>query len=166
MQTHVIQVDGGSKVTLNRTGFEMSAASPLIDCWVQSYDGKHPLLDIGRAFGRNTEAAVRKIHSSMGTPKTTTPQVVAVDCDDRHLQAVDALKLTGVKTLFGRLPGDFPSKEAIGGSSSGILISAVLHFLKGEDIESSIQSAHNLLVSGSKLVLSTVSFNFKPAIWQ
>jgi hypothetical protein len=47
-------------VTLNRSGFEMGANSPLIDHWIQSYDGEHPLIDIECAFGRSSEAALQK----------------------------------------------------------------------------------------------------------
>lgn len=60
IQHDVIVVVGGSKVTLNRSGFEMGANSPLIDHWIQSYDGEHPLIDIECAFGRSSEAALQK----------------------------------------------------------------------------------------------------------
>jgi len=104
----------------------------------------------------------KKLNSSMGAHAARALRIVAVDCDHGHLQAVEALGLPGIKTMFGRLPDEFPSKEAVGGSASAILISEVLHFLHGKEIESSIQSAYDLLVPGGRLVLSTVSFNFKP----
>lgn len=155
----VLQV-GGAKVTLNRTGFEMGASSPLLDHWVRCYDGKHPLVDIGCAFGRNSQAALENLHFRLGPPTMT--RVVAVDCDQRHLQAVKELGLSGLETIYGRLPDSLPASSTIGGGASGILISEVLHFLKGEDIEHSIRSVFELLVPGGKLIMSTVSFNFKP----
>jgi len=48
-----------ARPTLNGTGFEMGAPNPLLDAWASSYDLAHPLLDLGAAFGRNTQAAAR-----------------------------------------------------------------------------------------------------------
>ena len=46
--------------TRNRCGYQMGFSSPHVHTWLESYDGKHPLLDIGCAYGINTLKAVEK----------------------------------------------------------------------------------------------------------
>ena len=48
-------------MTNNNKGMEMSTLSPLFEEWVQSYDGEHPLVDLGCAFGRNVSAAATRL---------------------------------------------------------------------------------------------------------
>mmetsp|Transcript_7113 Transcript_7113/g.18442 ORF Transcript_7113/g.18442 Transcript_7113/m.18442 type:complete len:299 (-) Transcript_7113:266-1162(-) len=138
---------GGQKSTMNNTGFEMAELSPLHAEWVASYDGEHPLLDIGAAYGRNTLAAANILAEAYGT--ASKPRVLACDCDDGHLIHIDALNAPGVVTVYGRLP-ELKLDERV----SGVLISEVLHFLSGNAIEETLQQVFKLLVPGGKLCIT------------
>ena len=61
--------------TLNNTGFQLSKPSTLCDDCLRSYDGKHPLLDVGCAYGINTFVAL-----------TSDIPTIALDMEERHLQ--------------------------------------------------------------------------------
>lgn len=42
-----IDLNGEGRMTLNNTGLEMSAPSPLLHQWINSYNGVHPLQILG-----------------------------------------------------------------------------------------------------------------------
>jgi len=122
---------------------------------VSAYDGVHPLLDVGCAYGRNVAAAAQVISQS-----EKEVRVVACDCADEHLAAVDELAIEGVQTVFGKLPGDFEKTAAVAcdtGGFSGILVSEVFHFLSGDSIETSLSSLKDLLAPGGKLCITMFS---------
>lgn len=164
----IIELEGGGKMTLNGTGLEMSDPSPLVNHWVDSYDGVHPLVDVGCAYGRNVQAAHNLLKHRIDSNDDQTI-ILALDCNEAHLAAVDNLNLPGVETAFARLPENFPpqilnnttnNNKAI----SGILMGEVLHFLSGEAIEQTLVSAQDILVSGGVLAITACSpfMNFAP----
>ncbi len=75
-----LDLPDGGRMTNNNKGMEMSTLSPLFEEWVQSYDGEHPLVDLGCAFGRNVFAAATRLAETQATTR-----VLAYDCDDSHL---------------------------------------------------------------------------------
>ena len=132
----VKELPGGQRATTNKTGMEMSTISPLHQEWVASYDGTHPLVDIGCAYGRNTYAASQVLSSTLGEPVVrASARILAVDCSEIHLSEVEKLQATGVRTAYGELPSGLPIDliQDYGGAS-GILISEVFHFLSGPAI--------------------------------
>lgn len=107
----------------------MSEPSPLVKFWVQSFDGIHPLLDVGCAYGRNVQTAHNLLKEKIDSNKTI---ILACDCNEGHLAAVNGLCLPGVETLFARLPDNFPP-QSLGNKinndgASGILMSEVFIF--------------------------------------
>lgn len=147
------------KGTVNQTGFEMAETNPLLADFVSAYDGLHPLLDIGCAYGRNVAAAVRMLGAGHVAPDPRL-QVVACDCALEHLEAVDALEIPQVTTIYGKLPLDLEDVKGLAkelGGFSGILVSEVLHFLSGEEIKESIETFKELLVPGGRLCITMFS---------
>ena len=67
----IVTGDEGWKGTNNAKGFEMSVVTKHIDELVQCYDGKHPIIDIGCAYGRNSAAAATALQdgSDLGAVK-------------------------------------------------------------------------------------------------
>jgi hypothetical protein len=155
----IIELDGGGKMTLNATGIEMSVANPLVKFWAQSFDGIHPIVDIGCAYGRNIQAAHNILKDKITVDNNNT-FILACDCNKGHLDAVKNLQLPGVETVYARLPENFPSQIV----ASGILMGEVLHFLSGEAIEKTLVSVRDTLVSGGVLAITACSpfMNFAP----
>lgn len=165
----IIELDGGGKMTLNGTGIEMSQPSPLVKYWAQSFDGIHPLLDVGCAYGRNVQTAHNLLKDQIDSRNNDRTIILACDCNEGHLAAVNNLRLPGVETSFARLPENFPP-QILGnssikkGKSSGMLMSEVLHFLSGEAIEQTLNAARDVLVPGGVLAITACSpfMNFAP----
>mmetsp|Transcript_28528 Transcript_28528/g.71592 ORF Transcript_28528/g.71592 Transcript_28528/m.71592 type:complete len:310 (-) Transcript_28528:871-1800(-) len=159
VHTSVKALPFGQRATLNDTGFEMSTTSPVFPAWVAAFDGTHPLVDIGCAYGRNSVAAAEIINPlSTASPGAVT--VVAVDCDPGHLKHVDAIGVSGVVTLSGRLPDDLPIAKLRLLSPDGVssvLVSEVMHFLSGEALAASLRTIHDVLVPGGKLCMNAGS---------
>lgn len=147
------------KGTANETGFEMAMASPLLGHFVAAYDGQHPLLDMGCAYGRNVYSALKLLPKSEEDARV---KVIACDCAQEHLDAVDALQMSEIRTVFGMLPSDLKEVQGIAaevGGFSGILVSEVLHFLTGDAIEESIKNFKDLLAPGGRLCITMFSPN-------
>ena len=164
----IIELEGGGKMTLNGTGLEMSDPSPLVHHWVESYDGIHPLVDVGCAYGRNVQAAHNLLKDKVDSNNDQTI-ILACDCNEGHLAAVNNLNLPGVETAFARLPENFPPQILDNTNNhnkaiSGILMGEVLHFLSGEAIEQTLVAARDVLVSGGVLAITACSpfMNFAP----
>ncbi|EOD33474.1 hypothetical protein EMIHUDRAFT_229589 [Emiliania huxleyi CCMP1516] len=67
----------GQALTQNGCGMQMATASPLAGAWIDAYDGHHPIVDVGCAYGLAVkEAAARSV------------PVLAIDCCEEHLEAV------------------------------------------------------------------------------
>eukprot|EP00435_Cladocopium_sp_Y103_P076071 s49_g75.t1 len=89
-------------------------------------------------------------------------KVIACDCAQEHLDAVDALQMSEIRTVFGMLPSDLKEVQGIAaevGGFSGILVSEVLHFLTGDAIEESIKNFKDLLAPGGRLCITMFSPN-------
>jgi hypothetical protein len=162
-------------MTLNGTGLEMSTPNPLVKYWAQSYDGNNPILDMGCAYGRNVHAAHdllkdKQITIQNNDEASQTTFILACDCNEGHLAAVNKLNLPGVKTAYARLPESFPPQVMLdndvttGTKVSGILMGEVLHFLSGEAIEQTLVAARDVLVPGGVLAITACSpfMNFAP----
>ena len=149
-----LDLPDGGRMTNNNKGMEMSTLSPLFEEWVQSYDGEHPLVDLGCAFGRNVSAAATRLAETQATTR-----VLAYDCDDSHLAYTRENSPPGVETAFAMAPDSLPSVKA-----SGILIGEVLHFVDGDGIEATLSWARDALVPGGALCVTvgTAFVNFLP----
>lgn len=144
------------KGTANETGFEMAMASPLLEHFAAAYDGQHPLLDMGCAYGRNVCSALKLLPYD----EDAKVKVIACDCAQEHLDAVDTLRIPEIRTVFGMLPSDLKEVQGIAaevGGFSGILVSEVLHFLTGDAIEESIKNFKDLLAPGGRLCITMFS---------
>ena len=166
------------RATLNTGGFQFGG-SPLLAEWLArsaALGHKYPMLDVGCAFGANALAAARAgngdakvralgvaISSCVETFLTLLPpympyaKVVALDCDERHLaevrEAAEAQNLAGVvSTAYGRLPGNLPE-----GRFSSILVSEVVHFLSGRQIEQSVAALAARLMPGGAMMFTCAS---------
>lgn len=144
----IVRLDEGHVATHNGKGIQMASPNPLIDIWIEDgFDGVFPLFDIGAAYGANTLPALK--HGA---------DVVAIDCDDTHLEYIRKAwelerspyegKLT---TAYAQLPAlEIPETLR----SSGILCSEVIHFLTGDEIEESFRRFHEVLVPGGALCVT------------
>ena len=128
----------------------MSRPCPLIDDWIHSYDSQHPLLDVGCAYGINTFPALEK-----------DIPIIAMDMDSRHLQIVEEnvprSKSHLLTCVLGSLPQEIPLANP---SVSVILLSEVLHFLQGDDIQPAFTTLYQKLTPGGYLYVSTLSIHF------
>lgn len=131
-------------------GFQMAQECPLVYEWADSFDGEHPLMDIGCAFGSNIEAAVQHLNEQGKEIK-----ILAADFSDVHLHAVDQLGIEGVKTVYCKLPT--PISTIKPNSVSGILLSEVFHFLTGEEIEATLRWCYDILVPGGKVFVTAMT---------
>ena len=135
--------------TLNNKGVQMATPSPQIGAWLHSYDGKNPLMDLGCAYGINTYQA---LNSDIPT--------IALDMEIKHLELLkrnaDTEKVHLLTPVVGSLPYDIPVPDC---SVSGILLSEVVHFLRGDEIYPSLATVFRKLIPGGSLFLSTASIH-------
>ncbi|KAK3087122.1 hypothetical protein FSP39_002016 [Pinctada imbricata] len=133
--------------TLNNRGYQMATPSPLLQDWLSSYDGQHPLLDIGCAYGINTYKALE-----LGIP------TVSMDLEKKHLdillQNMDKEYRHLSTCVIGELPYSIPFSDNY---FSGILCAEVIHFLDGKSIETSIDLIYRKLVPNGKFVMTMAS---------
>eukprot|EP01134_Creolimax_fragrantissima_P005799 CFRG5799T1 len=145
--THILPT--GLVGTLNHRGFQLSTPNPLSDRWIDAYDGKLPLIDIGSAFGINT------IKAAM-----SGADVVAIDMDEKQLEILRESWETSphdstsgnVTTMLGQFPELNIEDTNLRGSA--ILCGDVIHFLKGAELAQTFTRMHDLLKPGGLLVLS------------
>ena len=135
---------------LNNKGFQMSKTSPLLQEWMNSFDGQNPLVDVGCAYDINIYEAL-----DLNIP------VIAIDMDRRHLKILQentsSSKTNLLSCQLGVLPYDIPISES---SVSGILASEVFHFLTGEEIKPALSTLLKILVPGGVLCLTKNSIHF------
>ena len=140
--------------TLNHKGFQMSTTSPLFEDWIESYDGKHPLLDVGCAYGINTFAA---LHQDI--------PVIALDMDREHLKKVEQNQPTAkshlLSCVFGKLPDDIPIPDS---SVSGILLAECAHFLDEKEITPALTLLFEKLSPNGCLCITTMSIHYLDGI--
>ena len=132
----------------------MSRPCPLTDEWAACYDGEHPIMEVGCAFGISTAAAARALEGRAGAGT----RILATDMEQSHLAYVDALGIEGVRTAFCKLPSELPDAEVRAhGGLSAIMASEVFHFMTGAEIDRSLSWMHGALVPGGAVCITAVS---------
>lgn len=141
--------------TLNNMGY----TSPNFD-WTQSSFLKNLEsapgigLDIGCSFGFVCQEALKNGHS-----------IIGMDIDIRHLEFLNNSLTTNysgsLKTVVGRFPDDL---NLAPNSIGSVLISRVIHFLKGKEIESGFNKIYHCLAPNGKLFIETMT-PFLPQIY-
>jgi SAM-dependent methyltransferase len=133
----------GMVATMNGTGFMFEVRDRFANDFIR-YSGEIslPVLEIGCAYGVSTLPALE-----------AGARITASDMDQRHLDIlrskVPAHLLPNLTLVQAALPGaDFPE-----GRFGAILCSRVLHFLKGEDIDTSVRKMARWLAPGGRLYL-------------
>ena len=124
--------------------------NPLLDSWIKSWDGTHPLLDIGCGTGLNARAAV-----------DAGATVYATELDQNalsKLQHTNTYPADKLSFHYMKLPADVPFKD---NTFSGILCAHVIHFLTHEEIVNTLQTFHRLLIPGGQVTLTCTSENSK-----
>lgn len=142
----------GCAPTANGKGFQMSTKSPLFQDWIKAYDGKHPILDCGCAYGINSISAAKD-----------GAQVIAVDMAQEHLQVLkDNVVIEGLEPKIKVLsPVTLPNNVSVPNESlSSILCAEVFHFLRGEEIEATLRMFYKILIPGGSLVITCSSIDF------
>lgn len=147
-QNGLVKVNGLT-LTKNRKGVELATHSPLVEQWMASYDGVHPIVDIGAAYGMNVGLALEK-----------GIRVVALDCDHRHLNEIkkkfkNEVESGQLQVGYARLPDEF--SDEIKGPFSGVLLSEVVHFLHGWEIDKSLELLWKYMVPGAHIAISAAS---------
>jgi len=127
--------------TLNKQGFATTTLDHFSEMFASFEKGE--FLEIGAAFGLTTLAALKGGAS-----------VTANDIDVRHLKHIEKEAkekgLINLTTSLGAFPDGIKFPE---GYFQKILISRVLHFFTGEEIERAIKVAYNWLRPGGKLFI-------------
>ena len=128
---------------------QFATTTPVLQDWLESFDGTHPLLDIGCAYGINRFEALK-----LGIP------TIALDTHNVHLdvvkQVADERAYKTLTCLLGSLPDDIPVPDE---SLSGVLVSEVLHLLTAEQIAISFQTIFKKLLKGGIVAVSAMSVN-------
>ncbi len=129
--------------TLNGTGFMFEVRDSFTDAFI-SYAGQTtlPVLELGCAYG---VASIPALEAGA--------RVTASDMEPQHLEI---LKSKVPEHLLGNLElvvATLPEAEFPAGSFGAILCSRVLHFLSGEDIETSVRKMAQWLAPGGRLYL-------------
>ena len=108
---------------------------------------KKPVLEIGPAYGWVTHQVLK-----------AGAEIVAADISKEHLEVLVKTApqdhLDNLHVVQGAFPQelDFPED-----SFDAILISRVLHFLEGDDIELGLQKVHKWLAPGGKFIATNCS---------
>lgn len=135
----------GFVVTLNQMGYMAGRLDAYSEEFCNfSATAKHPVLEIGAAYGIATlkalEKGVKKIYSN--------------DLDKRHLAILQSRCPSEFKERLELFAGAFPDAvELPNNSLSAILISRVLHFFRGDIIEKMLNRCFELLTNEGKLFL-------------
>ena len=136
----------------------MAEPCPYAEQFALSYNGKHPIMDIGCAMGLNVQTAVEAMDAVSDSGEDEAVRILAADFEPAHLEFVDALQFDGVRTIHCKLPTEMPAAELDEfGGLSAVLLSEVLHFLTGPEIEASLAWIFDALVPGGKLFITACS---------
>ena len=137
-------------------GSQMAEANPYVEKWAKCFNGAQPLMDIGCAYGSNVDSAASFLASDDASECKV--KILAADFEDSHLDYVNNLHILGVETVRCKLPNEMPTDEVKSyGGLSGILVSEVLHFCTGSEIDASLSWMFNSLVPGGKLFITACS---------
>ena len=153
-----LSTEEGVERTLNGTGYMISSLDEISQAFVEhaAKDISIPVLDIGAAFGVATHAALE-----------TGASVVANDIEPRHLEILEERTPDELRSKLTIAPGAFPNDlDFPPFSFSGILLSRVMHFFSGDEMDQSILSLFNWLIPGGKVfvVVEASLFLNKPPL--
>ncbi len=126
-------------------GVTFAGTNVLIDKWIQCWDHKHPLLDIGCGNCNNSNKALDSGAHVFATEMNTQTLITL----KKEYSSKPNISFYPLK-----LPGSVPFDDA---SFSGILCSEVFHFLNHVELIASAWELHRLLISGGKIILTCCS---------
>ena len=129
--------------TLNNTGW-MTISLDRVSRDFAHFAGTidEEVLDIGCAYGIATLAALG-----------AGARVCACDMESAHLDVLEKRADAGVRHRLRCLTGTLPAVDFPAESFGAVLAARVLHFLSGEDIESTIRKIHDWLRPGGRIFL-------------
>jgi SAM-dependent methyltransferase len=129
--------------TLNKTGWMTEALDPYSQDFAR-YAGsiEDEVLDIGCAYGVATLAALEN-----------GARVLACDIEPRHLEILANRTPTKHRNRLSTQPGKLPDVDFPAASFGAILAARVLHFLTGEQIETTVAKMFDWLRPGGRLYL-------------
>ncbi len=153
------KLTAGHVVTQNNRGYQMSTTNPLYYDWINAGKEsglKHPIIDIGCAFGVNTLSA---------SFNNDIPVVIALDMTQKHLDYVQKAHETyshlGYRNSDGKIKTILDSLPFIANveneSVSSILCAEVIYFLNGQEVTIAFKRFYDILIKGGHLHLSCVS---------
>lgn len=120
----------------NGKGQHQGAVTPLLEEFIDGFDGQHPVVDVGCGYGLNSFAAL-----GHGIP------TVAADTTDQHLAYVWAhwqthrpihLSETLLTTEHVCLPDS--ERQQPNALASSVLVSEVFHFLRPTEVDVALRT--------------------------
>lgn len=135
--------------TLNKMGY-----MNLDPDWIQIQffeflpQAKGPGLDIGCAYGVVTLEALKRGYS-----------MIAVDMEKGHLDVVQSeAKKNGWEKNLNCICARFPEGVDLSANSVGaVMLSKLIHFLKGRELEEGFKKIHHWLKPGGKVIMSSMT---------
>lgn len=130
--------------TLNQMGYMSESLNYFTHAFVEFCEqAGQPVLDVGTAFGFTTIKALEK-----------GAQVIANDVDPNHLEKLMDNLSEEQKNRLILKPGYFPHDlDFPPNSLSGILVSRILHFLSGHEIEIALKKMLTWLEPNGKIFI-------------
>jgi predicted SAM-dependent methyltransferase len=134
--------------TLNNMGYMFNPSTPYGEAFLKfSAVSGGPVLDVGTAYGTST---LQVLNNGI--------KVVANDLEPKHLDILMERVPENLKPLLTLSPGKFPTDVSYKPNSfKAILLSNILHFLKGEEIEMAAQKTFEWLQPGGKVFIIAAS---------
>jgi SAM-dependent methyltransferase len=129
--------------TLNGTGFMFERRDGYAEEWI-SYSGSiaDPVLEVGCAYGVATIPALE-----------AGARVVALDMEPRHLEILESRVDPPLRANLSCVAGTLPDVDFEAGRFGAILCSRVLHFLTGEQIDTTVAKMATWLRPGGRLYI-------------
>ena len=136
------EIDPVTQVTYNQKGRSVVVPNEIMEQFIEfSATASHPVLDVGAAFGVATLPALLR-----------GAQVIANDIDIQHLEKIQERCPSHLRQNLILKEGNFlKDLELREESLSAVLLSQVLHFLSGEELELAAQKLFSWLVPEGKV---------------
>lgn len=134
----------GMVATLNGTGFMFEKTDAFAEAFVRCAGdvAPRPVLEIGCAYGVATIPALE-----------AGGHVVACDMEPGHLDILRDKVPPKLRPRLELVAGQLPDIDFEPGRFAALLCSRVLHFLEGEDIDTSVRKMFEWLAPGGRLFL-------------